>query len=99
MSAPAPDFSAAFKAVGDVFGQVAAAFAAAGREFAKFIDSQHGVPTPVLCETCGIVRPRISHAEADALIALGEMRRPRRIACRTKGCTGHSAPLRDLWES
>lgn len=58
-----------------------------------------GVPTPVLCETCEIVRPRITWAEWEALLALGEMHKPRQIACRTKGCTGHSKPLHELWES
>jgi hypothetical protein len=56
-----------------------------------------GVPTPVLCETCAIIRPRITWAEWRALIALGDMHKPRQIACRTKGCTGHAKPL-DLWE-
>lgn len=96
MTAPAPDFSAAFKAIGEAFGQVSAAFLAAGKEVAKVVDSQHGVPTAVLCETCGIVRPRISHDEAEVL---GNPRlRHRGIACRTKGCAGHSKTL-DLWES
>jgi hypothetical protein len=95
MTAPVPFLAAAVRSV----GSLAPFFTTVGREFRKFVDSQHGVPTAVFCEKCEIVRPRISSDEAEALIALGEMRKPRQIACRTKGCTGHSAPLSDWWES
>jgi hypothetical protein len=93
--APVPFLAAAVKSIGTLRPWLAAA----ARELGKLIDSQHGVPSPVLCETCTIVRPRITSAEAQALIALGDMHKPRQIACRTKGCGGHARPLHELWES
>jgi hypothetical protein len=63
--APVPFLAAAVKSIGTLRPWLAAA----ARELGKLIDSQHGVPSPVLCETCTIVRPRITSAEAQALIA------------------------------
>ena len=96
MSAAAPDFSAAFKAVGNVFGQLASAVVAAGREVAKVVDSQHGVPITVVCER-GHKRTRISGDEA-AVLGNPKLRR-RGIACRTRGCDGRSHVLSDPWGS
>ena len=92
MTAPVPFLAAAVRSV----GSLAPFFTAVGREVAKFVDSQHGVPTPVICER-GHVRPRISSDEA---AVLGDPdRRGDGIACRTRGCDKRAHTLSDLWES